>query len=264
MTARALALWIGSTAMVCLGAVVAAAIVPVDDDSEAAPAPPSATLILETDDGPRGMLASVRTAQGPQPDSPADDWRGSRHAQPRRYTWLNDYTPSDTYNVVLVRGLSVKQVMGRLGRVRRDLGERTPGAAEMWFFEHSERSWPFVIQVHRRGRAVMLYLPYNFVWDKTLAALSRRGVAASFSTTVELDTYITVAKRGKVVRTFDAMFRPPRRGSLPEERGLDWGSRDGNVFATAWAFLERVTLTHVSRDWFASPHPTLVLADDLP
>lgn len=86
----------------------------------------------------------------------------------------------------------------------------------------------------------------------------REGRAAHFTTTVELDTYLTVARRGKVVRFFDAGFRPPRRGALPEESGLDWGARRQNTHATAWAFLERVTRIRVSREWFEGAHPAFV------
>ena len=124
---------------------------------------------------------------------------------------------------------------------------------------HADYSMPRVAQVQRRGHAVMVYLPYGFLDDELLAGLSRRGVATAFFTDVELDTYVTVARDGTVVRQFDAGFQPPREGRLAAERGLDWGKKRQNVWATAWAFNERVTRTHLSREWFEGAHPTYVL-----
>ena len=183
---------------------------------------------------------------------------------PAAYSWLDDHTPSDTYTVVLVRGIGVKAALRTLGTVKRQLRDRTPTQAETYVLDHSGSSgydWPAVVQVARRGQAVWLYLPYSFLPDDLLARLSRRGVAAGFSTTVELDTYVTVARDKRVIRHFDAGFEPPRAGALPAEEGLDWGARRQNVFATAWAFNERLTRTHISRSWFQATHPTYVLEE---
>ncbi|MEI5673737.1 MULTISPECIES: DUF6461 domain-containing protein [unclassified Nocardioides] len=194
-----------------------------------------------------------------------EDWRGDRQAKPSAYAWLNDYTPSDTYTVALVRGLRPKAVLRTLGGVRRDLDGRTPQEAEEYVFDHMSDDYegPPVVQVERHGKATVVYLPYNFVPDRLLARLSRRGVVTAFSTTVEQDTYLTVAKKGRIIRRFDAGFRPPRKGALRQEKGLDWGKRDQNIWATAWAFNERVGRTHVSQEWFQGDHPTYVLRKDL-
>lgn len=203
-----------------------------------------------------GLLGSPAPASAAAPD-----WRGDRHAQPSAYSWLNDYTPSDTYGLTVVRGLRPKAVLRALGPVRRDLGDRTPAQAFAYLDRHTtdDLEWPTVVQVQRLGRAVVVYLPYNFLTEQHVRRLSRRGVAVDFSTTVELDTYLTVARRGRVIRTFDAGFRPPRKGALPQERGLDWGARDQNVWSTAWAFSERVSRTRISQEWFEGDHPTYVL-----
>jgi len=203
-----------------------------------------------------GVLGSPTSAVAQAPE-----WRGDRHAQPSAYSWLDDHTPSDTYGLTVVRGLRPKAVLRALGPVRRELGDRTPAEALAYLDKHTtdDIEWPTVVQVQRRGRAVVVHLPYNFLAEQQLRRLSRRGVAVDFSTTVELDTYLTVARRGRVVRSFDAGFRPPRAGALPQERGLDWGARDQNIWATAWAFSERVTRTHISQEWFEGDHPTYVL-----
>lgn len=228
------------------------------------------------------LLLAVPTAGAPSPgtaagpdavsarrdgpsDGPPDDWRGDRRAMPSAYSWLGPYTPSDTYDVAVVRGLGVRQVLRIIGPVQRQLDDLTPEQAMDYVFDHTsapphqEISWPTVVQVHRLGHAVVIYLPYAFLPSRAVARLSRRGVTAEFSTTVEYDTYVTVAKRGRIVRSFDAGFRPPRRGALPAEEGLDWGHRRQNIWATAWAFNERLTRTHVSRAWFDGSHPTYVL-----
>jgi hypothetical protein len=214
-----------------------------------------------------GLMMTALATPHPAPAQAAslhardDDWRGDPEAMPDRYAWLNDFTPSDTYDIVVVRGLRRWQVVAALGGVKRRLPAMTPGAAEGWYFDHLGPLYdgPRVVQVQRRGPAMVVYVPYGFVTEKALARLSRHRVAASFSTTVELDTYVTVAKRGRVVRQFDAGFEPPAPGALPQEDGLDWGAPDQNVWATGWAFNERVTLTHVSREWFSDQHPTFVV-----
>ena len=215
--------------------------------------------------GPTTGAASAAPAPSAVVDTSAaaaPDWQGDRQAMPAAYSWLDDHTPTDTYTVVLVRGIGVKAALRTLGPVEKQLRDKTPRQAENYVFDHSGSTgydWPRVAQVARRGHAVWIYLPYDFLPDDLLARLSRRGVAAGFSTTVELDTYVTVAKDGRVVRHFDAGFQPPATGALPAEQGLDWGARRQNIFATAWAFNERLTRTHVSREWFERTHPTYVL-----
>jgi hypothetical protein len=180
---------------------------------------------------------------------------------PESYSWLNYYTPGDTYTIVVVRGLRPAAVLKRLGGVKRQTHDMTPERALAYVFEHfgSDYSWPRLVQVERRGHAVVIYAPLGFLRDRALARLSRRGVAAEFTTTVELDTFVTVAKHGKIRRSFDAGFKPPRKGALPSEAGLDWGTPRQNIWATAWAFNERVTLTHISREWFEGSHPTFIV-----
>ena len=62
-----------------------------------------------------------------------------------------------------------------------------------------------------------------------------------------------------MIRQFDTGFRPPRAGALPEERGLGFGRKGVDPFSPAWALNERLTLIHVSEDWFSAEHPTYVL-----
>ena len=116
-----------------------------------------------------------------------------------------------------------------------------------------------MVQVHKLGPAVFVYSPYDFRPFDRIRRLSTKGIAADFTTTVELDTYVTVARRGKQIRQFDSGFKPPKQGALPEEKGLDFGAKGQNIFATSWAFLERLTRIHVTRDWFEGDHPTYVL-----
>lgn len=191
--------------------------------------------------------------------APAPDWEGSAQVRPYEYSWLTDMRPDYDYEIFVIRGLSAKQVRTTLGTVERRIRDLTPRRAERWVLAHADDKTyasPALAQVTRRGPAVVAYLPYWIQSRRTVARLSRGGVAAHFTTTIELDTYVTIAEDGRVVRSFDAGFEPPRHGALPEEEGLDWGMPDQNVWATAWAFLERVTLIHIAEDWFKSPHPT--------
>ncbi len=212
-----------------------------------------------------GLLGALVLAApaGARPDHSlreTSDWQGSREAMPERYSWLNNYTPWDTYTIVVVRGIRPAAVLKALGGVKRRTADKTPHQALGYVFEHlGSDAVPRIVQVQRRGHAVVIYAPLGILSDRALARLSRRGVAAEFITTVELDTYVTVAKHGKIRRSFDAGFKPPRKGALPSEADLDWGTRRQNIWATAWAFNERVTLTHISREWFEGSHPTFIM-----
>lgn len=193
------------------------------------------------------------------------DWRGSRSAQPSAYSWLNDYTPQDTYTIVVVRGMRLSRVVALLGGVKRSLPRQTPGQADQYYMEHlnpDTYSGPHIVQVARRGHAVVVYSPDNGITEDAVNQMSRHGIATSFFTDVELDTYVTVSKHGRQIRNFDAGFRPPRAGALPEERGLPWGKSDQNIWATAWAYSERLTRTHLSEGWFNSRHRTFIAAGD--
>jgi hypothetical protein len=193
------------------------------------------------------------------PAATADGWRGSRHAMPAAYDWLDDATPEVDYEILVIRGLTPAQVRHRLGVVKRRLKDMSPTAAERWVDERVDDRFytaPAVAQVFRRGPAVVVYIPYWVQSQSTIKRLSRGGLAVHFTTTVELDTYLTVARDGEIVRWFDAGFRPPRKGALPEEKGLDWGARHQNIWATAWAFVERVSRIHLSEAWFNGEHAT--------
>ena len=120
---------------------------------------------------------------------------------------------------------------------------------------------PAVVQVERLGSAVVIFQRSGFAVSTAIKKLSGKSLVASFSTTVEYDTYATIARRSKVIRQFDVGFKPPKNGALPEEAGLDFGAKHQNIWATAWALNERVTRIHLSQGWFEGPHPTYVLAD---
>jgi hypothetical protein len=190
-----------------------------------------------------------------------DDGRGDADVTAAAYDWLGADTPNDTYAITLVRGRSVRSVL-RVLAPRRDLGPRTAAEAYEFYFDRLDpRTYPgpHVTQVDARGPGVVVVDVSGFPDERQLARLSRRGTVSSFFTTVELDTYVTVARRGRVIRRFDTNFRPPREGALPEERGLGFGEKGVDPFSPAWALNERLTLIHVSEDWFFGAHATYVL-----
>jgi hypothetical protein len=188
-------------------------------------------------------------------------WMGSKHVQPAAYHWATDLVPGDTYDITVLRGVTAHQVLRRLGQVRKDLGRMTYRKATDYALDRlaPDLSAPTVVQVSRLGHAVVVYESVSargfFHSDK----LTRHARLASFITDVDLDTYVKVARHGANVRRFDPGFRPPKAGALPEERGLDFGEKGGNLFERSWAFIERITMTHISEAWFDQPHPTYVL-----
>ena len=207
------------------------------------------------------ILTILLLTAAPSPARAGDGARGSARAEPSAYSWLDADVPADTYTIIYVTGLSAAEVTQGLGSVQKRLGTVTRDRVERYQSHHIDTSTytaPLVAQVQEHGPGVVAYLSFGLVDDATVAALSSQGTAASFFTDVELDTYVTIARRGEVVRQFDAGSRPPAAGALPEENGLDWGTRRQNIFATAWAFLERLTRIHVSQHWFDRAHPAFV------
>jgi hypothetical protein len=169
--------------------------------------------------------------------------------------------PINTYSIAVVRGTTPTAALQAIGGVRKRLGRLTPQEAADYVLEHAEvdTELPAVVQVQRLGHSVVLYEPLGFRPDFRLARLSANGIAAAFSTTNRGRKDAKVALRGEVIRAFSVGRRPPRRGALPEERGLDFGAPGQNPYATGWAFNERLTLTHISARWFAGKHPTFVV-----
>lgn len=186
------------------------------------------------------------------------------HTGRQAYRWLNDYTPSDSYSVAFVRGLSASEALRVLGKVRRDAGPLT--GIEALQLQDDLTNWrtyeiPSVVWIDELGGGLVIYSPYGFRPFDRVVALSGNGLAATFTTTVELDTMIRVARNGKLVREFDPFFydRHERKGALPEEKGLRFGSRQ-TPFTPSWRLLDRLTSLHVDQDWFENtPHPTYVL-----
>ncbi|MCY4725365.1 DUF6461 domain-containing protein [Nocardioides sp. STR2] len=208
-----------------------------------------------------GVLAAGSWLVAPSAGAQAvDDGFGDADVARAAYDWLGPDMPNDTYAITLVTGRSVRSVL-RVLAPRRSLGPRTPGDAAAYFFDRMDRyySGPHVVQVAEHGPGVVVIDVSGFPTDRELARLGRHGTASSFSTTVELDTYVTVARHGRVVRQFDTGFRPPREGALPQEAGLGFGRRGVDPFSPAWALNERLTRIHVSKDWFFAEHPTYVL-----
>lgn len=190
-----------------------------------------------------------------------DDGFGDRRVGAAAYDWLGYRQPSDMYSITLVTGRTERAVL-RVLEARKELGPMTYDEAGNWFWDRLDPqtyTGPHVVQVEARGPGVVVIDVAGFPTDQSLERLSRRGTASSFSTNGELDTYLTVARRGRVVRQFDTMFRPPRAGALPAERGLGFGRKGVDPFSPSWALNERLTRIHVSEEWFGAPHPTYVL-----
>lgn len=208
-----------------------------------------------------GLLSALLWLSGSTAAAAPDDGFGSANVTRAAYDWLGPDVPNDAYAITLVRGRSVPSVL-RLLTPRRELGARTPGEAYEHYLDRLDQQTyqgPQVAQVQRRGPGVVVLHVSGFPSDELLARLSRSGTVSSFGTTVELDTYITVARRGQVIRQFDTGERPQREGALPEEQGLGFGRRGVDPFSPAWALNERLTLVHVSRAWLFGKHPTFVL-----
>ena len=141
------------------------------------------------------------------------------------YEWADGVTPSDSYAVAFVRGISTQEALSALGQVRRPIG---PLSSEQVVALASDLSdpetyeTPPIVQIGELDGGVIIFSPSGFRPVERLGALSSKSVAAAFSTTVELDTSIEVARKGRLIREFDPFSydAAERRGALPQERGL--------------------------------------------
>lgn len=200
------------------------------------------------------VAAPAATASHPEP------WRGSATAKPSEYSWIYQYPPGDTYDITIIRGLTRHQVLHRLGVVKRDLGRLTASQAMDYGGISADYSRPTVVQVSRLGHAVVVWQPGGYRAFFHEVRLSRgKARTADFTTDVDDDTFVKIARHGRVVCRFDSYDRPPCRATVPRVKGLHFGSRHNDPDKTSWALLERVSLIHITRSWFRGTHPTFVL-----
>ena len=158
----------------------------------------------------------------------------------RPYAWAaGDGAFSSGYQVVLVPGITAEQAIRVLKPLR--------GAPDLDDFER--------VVVADHGDGVVLFT-WALISDEDVTALSRiKGLAATYGNTVNGDDHVLVARRGKVVRSFDPFLdqdyeKTPR---LPEEKGLDLEYDTGPA---SWTLLERLTRMHITEGWLLDDsHP---------
>ncbi|MFJ9316659.1 DUF6461 domain-containing protein [Pimelobacter simplex] len=159
----------------------------------------------------------------------------------RPYGWTDGDPYSNGYAVAFVRGLSTKEVLRALGPVRRDAGALDGAGAWLLLDRLTDPETydaPYVVSLAERDGGVVVFSNYGFFTKARLRALSRHGVAASYSNTINGDDLVLVARRGKVVRQSEDL-----------------------IGSSAWVLLDRLTSISVSEAWLSDqPHPTYVLA----
>ncbi len=200
------------------------------------------------------LFASSAAMAGP-------GWKGRAHVKAGAYSWVWLFQPSDSYTIAVVRGKNQRTTLRALGVVKKKLGPMSADEAEAQALVIDETGFTSrsIVQVQRRGGSVFVYQPYGFRPSSRLRQLSSDGLVALFRTTGDRDSFVKVARNGELLRSFRVHKRPPKHGALPQEKGLRFGARDTNGFATAWAFTERVSLIHISEKWFQGDHPTFLL-----
>lgn len=223
------------------------------------------------------VASDPSTPDAPPPSSaPASEATGSVSDPPtgRRpradYSWVEGDALGEDYAVAFVSGMTVDEVLAVLGTVERSMGGRDLQglyAATDESIEFTEEGQvilgPPALWVDRApGGVVVLGVNGADFYDRT-DALSGRGSAAAFLTTVNADTFVHVSRRGQVVRELDTLLGDSMVGSpLPEERGLGFGVDDVGVFGATWLLLERVTGVSVTEAWvLEQAHPTYVFAE---
>lgn len=159
----------------------------------------------------------------------------------RPYAWTDGETGPDAYQVVSVPDMTAAEALRVLDPIRE---VRSSDALRR-------------VVIDELDGGVVLFT-YWFVPDNYIRGLSRGGVAASYSISVNADTHVLVARDGKVVRSFDPLIDHNYLKSkpLPEEKGLDLKYDTGPA---AWTLLERLTKIHIPEEWVYDDHPAYLL-----
>lgn len=182
----------------------------------------------------------------------------------RPYAWVEEDVYSSGYALILVRGLSVPEVLRAMGGIQRDAGILDPAERSDLQYELEDPETyaaPTVVTAAEHDGGVVVHVPFGYHVSPRLArALSRKGVAATYGNTVNGDDHIVVARKGRVLRNFDPFLDTAydKNGPLPEEKGLDLENDTGPA---SWTLLERLTSIHVTPGWLEGDQPTYVLRD---
>ncbi|XBB65255.1 DUF6461 domain-containing protein [Nocardioides sp. WV_118_6] len=213
---------------------------------------------------PGELVDALNDARPDPPPSPAPPPEPERDPD-RPYGWTDDSRYEEDFAVAFVRGMSATEVLRVLGPVVRDAGRLDSTqvdelvGAELDDQPEDEYAIPSVVVVAERDGGVVVLSRYGWFGARQLRALSRGGVAASYSNTVNGDDHVFVARAGRIVRSFDPFLDPSwgDRGPLPQGRGLDL---EDDTVAASWTLLDRLTSITVPAEWLdEEPLPTYVL-----
>ena len=156
--------------------------------------------------------------------------------------------------IVVVRDGDRDAIVGAIGA--------NPSTERAATFREAEAAWnpdAAPVQVWTSGRFVIVVEPNGYFGslDETLATLAPEQDAVSLFWNVNSVMQVTVLARGRVVRRFDPLMYDDGEPPLDEEKGLPFGTDDGDLKAAALVVLERrlgVVLTE--RALLDDPHPT--------
>ncbi len=172
-----------------------------------------------------------------------------------------DGWPSEAMCLTVVRGLSVEDALIRFDGMAtgREATLVDAGRASVTAFPDE---LPLVVADDLDGWVVLVEdNGYHGADPAVLSRLSGSTVAASAYWNVNLATQLSLAHDGEVLGAFDFVSdEPPTEGVIePFIRSLDFADPE-RMFASALAFLERVSGVRVPFDWASHLHPASVVA----
>lgn len=170
------------------------------------------------------------------------------------YAWAEDVV---AVTVAFVRGMELGDVGGLLGFQWSSEREAT-FAETSW--QQADDPVTYPVQAAEVRDWVVLVEPNGFQASlpKTIAALSRGGIAVAVLWNVNMHMSVAVARDGVVVRSFDPLlFGAGAQGEpLPQEEGLPFGP-EGAARPAALALAERLTGVRIEKGWLLeAPHRT--------
>lgn len=163
------------------------------------------------------------------------------------YAWAE---PIDALTVTLLQGAGLQDVGDAL---RFDWSSERLATFDDAMEQLDPEGWDHPVQVDELDGRLVVVEPNGFLMNdqELLARLSDQGVAVSVFWNVNAHAQFTLARRGRVVRSFDPVIPDyePEGDPLPEEEGLAFGGDGELSSALSLTLLERVTGVRIEEGW---------------
>ena len=173
------------------------------------------------------------------------------------YAWVDDL-PELTLALIDFAG-GPEDLFAEVSRSARDLGPQE----DIWQVGADDLE-PMLVGRLGPWLTLLAYNGFLLSLPEVAADVSRVGRVVVIYQSVNADMAFVLAEGGEVLRYFDPLLDAPGQGDgdpLPEEVGLPFGGPDEQVWAAAFALLERVTGQRITQEWITNEDRHCVVVD---